>query len=132
MVPQFENFQKLGKDQMDATLKTLGTVSKGTQAIVVELAEFSKKSFEHGTATIEKLAGAKTLDKAIEIHTDYLKTAYENFVAQASKIGTLYADLAKEAFKPYEGVFANAQAAVQANVRSAARDVSTTLNKVAA
>ncbi|MDJ1157217.1 phasin family protein [Chelatococcus sp. SYSU_G07232] len=111
MFAQFENFQKLGKEQMDATLKTFGSVSKGAQAIAVEVADFSKKSFEDGTAALEKLVGAKTLDKAVEIQTDYIKSAYEGFVAQAGKIGELYANLAKEAFKPVEGLYTKAQAA---------------------
>ena len=66
------------------------------------LTDYAKKSFEQSTATVEKLVGAKTLDKAIEIHTDYLKNAYEGFVVQSTKIGELYAGVAKEAFKPYE------------------------------
>ena len=56
---------------MDAALKSLGAVSKGAQAIAVETADYAKKSFEQGTATLEKLVGVKTLDKAIEIQTDY-------------------------------------------------------------
>ncbi|MFC7398778.1 phasin family protein [Chelatococcus sp. GCM10030263] len=102
----FDNFQKLGKEQVEATLKTFGSVSKGAQNIAVELADYSKKSFEESTATIEKLVGAKTLDKAVEIQTDYMKTAYEGFIAQSTKLSELYADLAKEMFKPYEGLYA--------------------------
>ena len=32
----------------------------------------------------------------------YFKTADEGFVVQATKIGGLYADLAKETYKPFE------------------------------
>ena len=46
--------------------------------------------------------------KAIEIQTDYAKSAYEGFVAQATKIGELYADLAKETYKPFEAYVAKA------------------------
>jgi hypothetical protein len=109
MNQQFESFQKLGKDHVDATLRTLGTVSKGAQTIAVEVADYSKKSFEQGSATFEKLVGAKSLDKAIEIQTDYLKAAYESLVAQSTKLGELYSNLAKEAFKPYEGLISKAQ-----------------------
>jgi hypothetical protein len=77
-------------------------VSKGVQAIAAEAADYSKKSFEEGSAALEKLLGAKSLDKAMEIQTSYAKTAYEGFVAQATKIGELYADLAKETYKPFE------------------------------
>lgn len=102
MVKDFNDFQQLGKDQMDLSLKSFGALSNGVQAIAVEVADFSKKSFEEGTAAVEKLLGAKTLDKAIEVQSDYFKAAYEGFVSQATKIGELYADLAKEAYKPYE------------------------------
>jgi hypothetical protein len=103
---QFDQIQKLGKDNADAALKTFGTVSKGAQTLAVESADFVKKSFEQGTATIEKLVGAKTLDKAIEIQADYVRSAYEGIVAQSTKMGELYANLAKDAFKPYETLVA--------------------------
>jgi hypothetical protein len=102
MMKNFEDMQKMSKDSMDATMKSFGSLSKTTQAIAAELADYSKKSFEDGTKVMEKLLGAKSLDKAIEIQTDYAKTAYEGFVAQATKIGELYADLAKETYKPFE------------------------------
>ncbi|MBB3771128.1 MULTISPECIES: phasin family protein [Ancylobacter] len=104
MMQNFEDVQKLGKDNMELAVKSFGTVSKGVQAIAVEVADYSKKSFEEGTAVAEKLFGAKTIDKAVEIQSTYFKSAYESYVAQATKIGELYADLAKEAYKPYEGV----------------------------
>jgi hypothetical protein len=106
MLKNFEDFQKLGKDNMDTCMKQFGTVSKGWQAIATEFADYSKKSFEHGSATLESLLGAKTLEKAIEIQSNYVKTAYEGFVAEASKMGELYTDLAKESYKPLEGMIA--------------------------
>ena len=111
MVKTFEDVQKLSKDNVDATMKSFGAFTKGSQAITAEFVDYSKKSFEDGTKLVEKLFGAKSLDKAIEIQTDYAKTAYEGFVAQASKIGELYADLAKEAYKPFEGYVAKVQPA---------------------
>jgi phasin family protein len=106
MLKNFEEFQKLGKDNVDTCLKQFGTVSKGWQAIATEFADYSKKSFEEGTAALEKLLGAKTLEKAIEVQSEYAKSAYEGFVAQATKMGELYTDLAKESYKPLEGMMA--------------------------
>jgi hypothetical protein len=111
MVKDFEEVQKLGKDNMDLTLRSLGAVSKSAQAIALEVTDYSKKAFEQGTQAVERLFSVKSLDKAIEVQTDYAKTAYEGFVAQASKLGTLYAELAKESYKPLEGYFARATAA---------------------
>ena len=106
MLKNFEDFQKLGKENVDTCMKQFGTVSKGWQAIATEFADYSKKSFEHGSATLESLLGAKSLEKAIEIQSDYVKTAYEGFVSQSSKLGELYTDLAKETYKPLEGMIA--------------------------
>ena len=102
MLKNFDELQKLGKDNMDVAMKSFGALSKGVQAIAVEVADYSKRSFEEGSAATEKLLGAKSLDKAVEIQTDYAKQAYEGFVAGATRIGEIYADLTKESYKPFE------------------------------
>ena len=99
---KFEDFQVYGKDQFDAAVASAGTFTKGLQAIATAVSDYSKKSFEDGSAFVEKLASVKSLDKAIEVQTDYAKSAYETLVAESTKIGELYADLAKEAYKPVE------------------------------
>lgn len=109
MIKNFEDFQQVGKENVDSALKSFGALSKGTQAIAVEVVDYSKKSFEDSTAAVEKLFGIKTLDKAIELQTEYAKTAYEGFVAEASKIGEMYANLAKEAYKPFETLMVKAK-----------------------
>ena len=106
MMKNFDDLQKLGKDNVDIAMKQFGTVSKGVQAIATEVADYSKKSFEDSSAALEKLLGAKSLDKAIEVQSAYAKSAYEGFVAEATKLGELYADLAKETYKPFEGFLA--------------------------
>jgi phasin family protein len=105
MVKNIEDMQKFGKDNMDATVKSLGALSKSLQAITIEIADYSKKVFEQSAAATEKLIGAKSLEKAIEVQSDYAKSAYETFVAEAMKLGELYADLAREAYKPFETQF---------------------------
>ncbi|QTL05399.1 phasin family protein [Aquabacter sp. L1I39] len=109
MVQSAEELQKLGKENVDVALKSFGVWSKGAQAIAIEVAEYTKSSFELSTSTLEKLLGAKTLDQAVEIQQGYFKAAYEAMVAESTKIGELYSDLYKQAYKPYEGVFAKVQ-----------------------
>jgi hypothetical protein len=110
---QFDAIQKVGKDNVDAALKSFGVASKGMQTIAVEASDYTKKSFEQGTALMEKLVAVKTIDKAFELQADYAKTAYEGFVAQATKMGELYTAMAKDAFKPFETVIAKATPAAK-------------------
>ncbi len=106
MVKNFDDLQQVSKDNVDVALKSWGALSKGTQAIAIEVADYSKKAFEDGTAALEKLFGVKSLEKAIEVQANYAKTAYEGFVAEATKLGELYTDLAKETCKPFESLMA--------------------------
>ena len=105
MVKTIDEMQQFGKDNVDATMKSFGALSKSAQAIAVEIADYSKKVFEQSTAATEKLVGAKSLEKAFEVQSDFVKSSYEGFVAEATKLGELYADLAKEAYKPFESQF---------------------------
>jgi hypothetical protein len=106
MMQSFEDTGKFGKEFMDNSLKSFASVSKSAQAIAVEASEYTKKSFESGSAAFEKVLSSGSLEKALEIQTDYAKQAYEGFVAEATKLGELYADLAKEAYKPFESAVA--------------------------
>ncbi|MDK9694916.1 MAG: phasin family protein [Siculibacillus sp.] len=109
MIASVEDFQKLAKDNTANAQKAFGSLSKGLQTIASEIGDYSKKSFEEGSAVLEQLAGAKTLDKVVEIQSDYAKKAYEGFVAQSTKVGELYVDLAKELAKPFEGMMPKAK-----------------------
>ena len=104
MMNNFEDIQKIGKENMDVAMESFGTFSKGFQAIASEVVDYQKKSFEEGTAAVEKLVASKSLDKAVEAQTEYVKTAYEGFVGEMTKIGEMVADLSKDAYKPYEGL----------------------------
>ena len=113
MFKSFEDVQKFSKDQIEVATKAATTVGEGVKALATDATEFSKKSFEELTATAEALRGAKTFEAAVKIQQDYAKAAYEAFIAQATKVTEAYSNLAKEAFKPVEGMVAQVQDAVK-------------------
>ena len=101
-----EELQQYGKEQFDAAVASANTFSSGFQAIATAYGDYTKKSFEDTKSMVEKLSGVKSLDKAIELQTEFAKSAYETFVAESQKIAGLYGDLAKQTFKPFEGMVA--------------------------
>jgi phasin family protein len=107
----FDDFQKFGKEQLEVVTTSSSSLAKGWQTIAAESSEYSKKSFENGSAFLEKLLGAKSLENAIQIQSEYAKTFFEGLVGYATKTGELYSDLAKEAFKPIENAITKVQAA---------------------
>jgi Phasin protein len=88
----------------DAARMPINTPSIDFQTIATAYSDYSKKSFEQTKAFVEKLAGVRSLDKAIEIQTEFAKQAYETFVTESQKIRGLYSGLARQTFKPLEGL----------------------------
>jgi hypothetical protein len=105
MLKGFEEFQKVGKDGFDAYVRSFGEMNKGFQAIAAEVTDYSKKAFEDSTKVFEQLVGAKSIEQAIEIQSQYAKKAYDAYMAEMSKIGEMYVGLAKDAYKPVEAAF---------------------------
>jgi phasin family protein len=101
----FEEFQKLGKDRFDAAVRSYGEVNKGFQAINAKIIDYSKIVFEDGAHAFAQLVGAKTVEQAIEIQSQYAKKAFDTHVAEMSKLSDIYVGTAREAYKPVEKAF---------------------------
>jgi hypothetical protein len=105
-VIKVEQIQQYGKEQFESAVASATTLQNGAQAIAAVVGDYTKKSFEDGNAFVAKLSGVKSIEKAVEMQTEYAKSSYEAFVAESQKIGALYTDLAKQAYKPFEGFMA--------------------------
>lgn len=110
MTKQSDGIQDAGNGQLDGAALDFTTT---LQAIFAEGADYTKKSVESRLAVVEKLLGAKSLETVIQIQSEYAKTAYADFVAQATKMGELHSNLAKAAFKPAEQAIAAMQGTLQ-------------------
>ena len=105
MTEQFkigEQFQKAGKEGFDAVVRAYGEANKGFQAIAAEMTDYSKTAFEDASRAFQQLVSAKSAEQAFEIQSQYAKKAYDAYVAQASKLGEMWVDLARETYKPVE------------------------------
>jgi hypothetical protein len=110
MAYQAEDFQKYGKEQLEALTSSSSLVAKSWQTIAAESTEYSKKSLENGSAFLEKLLGVKSMEGAIQVQLEYSKTLYEGHAAFMAKLTELYSKLAKDAFAPVDSAMAKVQA----------------------
>jgi phasin family protein len=101
-----EDIQQYGKEHLDTMVTSATNVQHGLQAIASAYGDYTKKSFEDTKSFVEKLSGVKSLDKALEVQTEFAKSAYETFVAESQKLAGLYGDLAKQTYKPLETIVA--------------------------
>jgi hypothetical protein len=73
------------------------------QTIANAYRDYTRKSFQDSGSFVEKLMGARSFDKAIEVQTEFVRHVQANFVAQSQKICELYGELAKQSFRPWSG-----------------------------
>ena len=50
MIKPFDDMQKLSQTNVDTAMKLFGEWNKGWQAIAAEMSDYTKRSFEEGTA----------------------------------------------------------------------------------
>jgi Phasin protein len=92
-----------GNKQADPAIASGNALSVDFQTLATAYGNYTKKSFEQTQAFVEKLSGVRSLDKAVEIQTEFAKQAYETFVTESQKIRELYRGLAKQNLSPFEG-----------------------------
>jgi Phasin protein len=102
VVIDFENLEKLGSDGVEAAASAASSFAESFQMFAADTTDYSQKSLESGSAFIEKLRGAKSLESAIQIQSDYAKSAYAEFLAYLVKMSDLYCNLFKRASMPIE------------------------------
>ncbi len=112
----FEDANKTSKETLDTVLKSYSAWTKAFQAIATEAADYSKKAFEESVAHVEKISTVKSVEAAFELQTKYVKSACEGYITEATKLGEMYADLAKDVYKPLQAPVAKATASVRSAV----------------
>jgi Phasin protein. len=95
-----------GDKQADPAVASENAVSVDFQTLATAYGNYTKKSFEQTQAFVEKLSGVRSLDKAVEIQTEFAKQAYETFVTESQKIRELYRGLAQKNLRPFDGLVA--------------------------
>ena len=95
-----------GNKQADPAIASGNALSVDFQTLATAYGNYTKKSFEQTQAFVEKLSGVRSLDKAVEIQTEFAKQAYETFVTESQKIRELYRGLAKQNLRPFDGIAA--------------------------
>jgi phasin family protein len=95
-------------EQIQKSTKDLAT---SVQTIATAHADYAKKAMEHGSEFMSQLTSVKEPAKLMELHTEYVRSAYETFVAEAKKISELYTDLFKQTTKPLQDLIEKNKAA---------------------
>jgi Phasin protein len=71
------------------------------QTIANAYGDYTRKSLLESRSFVEQLMAVRSLDKAIEVQTEFTRQTYANFVAESQKICELYREFARQIFQPW-------------------------------
>jgi phasin family protein len=106
-------------EQLQQSTKNLGDTAKASenalatsfQTIASAHADFAKKLMQHNYEFMSQLSSIKEPSKLMEVQSEYVKNEYETFAVESKRLAELYADLFKQATKPFEDLIAKNKAA---------------------
>jgi phasin family protein len=96
----YDKLVGFSKENVEAAMKATTTYTKAVEQMNSEVMEFSKRQIEDGIAAWKAVMGAKTVQEAWEVQSDYTKSAMDAYVAQFTKLNEMFLSTAKTAAEP--------------------------------
>ena len=98
----FEQFVAFGKDNAEAWMKSANLTGKGIGTIHDEFFAFSRDLIEGSVTATKAVLASKNVQEAIEIQSDFVRSAFDTYVGQMAKFSDLAMNVAKEAVEPIQ------------------------------
>jgi len=93
------------KDTAEAVLKSANAAGKGIETFNSEVLAYARKSVENSVSATKAIMSAKSVDEAIQLQTEFGKTAFETYVDELAKFGDMALAFARESAEPLQARF---------------------------
>ena len=99
-VKAFDEINSYARGNVEAVVAAGRAAAQGFETIAQTATEFSRKSFEDGTAALRTLSAAKTPNEFFQAQNDFAKTQFDNVVAEMSRLSETTLKVMGEVFEP--------------------------------
>jgi phasin family protein len=96
----FEEFNASARGNIEVWSAAGRAAAQGIEAMVQQAAEYSRKTFEHATATMRSLQGARTANEVFQVQNDFMKGQFDAFVGEFSRMSETMLRVTSEVFEP--------------------------------
>ena len=117
-VKGYDQFWDYGRETVEAYAKAANAAGKGVETIHNEVYAYSKQSVEDTISAAKALFGSRSVHEAFEVQTDFVKSAFESYVSEMTKLSEIMFATTKETLNPLQGRV-QAWAEVVENARAA-------------
>jgi phasin family protein len=109
-----EEANEFAKGNVEALVESGRIAASGLQTLGQDAADYGRRSFESATAAMKTLAGVKSPTEFFKLQSDFFRTSFDAYVAEASKNTEAMIKLAGDAAQPLSSRFAVAAEKVKA------------------
>lgn len=100
MATGFGKWADFNRESLEAMMASAGRLAKGFEKAASENSAFAKASYEDGVAAFKAATTSKSVQEALDIQSDFLRTTFEKNLSQLNKIAEHWASTTKEAAEP--------------------------------
>jgi len=101
-----EEANEFAKGNVEALVESSRIAAKGFETLGQDAAEYGRKTFESATAAMKTLATVKSPTEFFKLQSDFVRGAFDSYVAEASKNTEAVLKLAGDAAQPISSRFA--------------------------
>ena len=98
----YEHILSFSKDNAEAVVKSANLAGKGMETFNSEVFAYTRKTIEESMAAAKAIMGAKSVDEAIQLQSEFSKAAFETYVDELAKFGDMALATAKGAAEPLQ------------------------------
>jgi phasin family protein len=96
----FDEINDFAKGNVEAVVESSKIAAKGFENLGQNAAEYGRTSFEQASQAVKSFAAAKSPSDFFQLHSDYVRSAFDALVAETSKNTETLLKLAGEVAQP--------------------------------
>jgi len=100
MNKSFEQMADFQKESLDAMMSAASSFAGNIEKMSSEQTEFTKSSFDEGMKAAKAIAACKSPQEALDVNTEFFRTAFERNMAQFNKMTEMLMSTSKDAVEP--------------------------------
>jgi len=101
-VKGYDQFFGYSREAVEAYVKAANAAGKGVETIQNEIYAYSRQSVEDSISATKALFGSKSVHEALEVQTDFVKSAFDAYVGEVTKLSEIAFSTAKDAIGPFQ------------------------------
>lgn len=98
----YSDFASVGKENIEAVVKSGAVMVKGMEILSQEIMAFTKSSIEGNMAVAKAVFGAKSVNEAVDLQTEYARKSFDQAIAEGTKLTEMSIKVTNEAVAPIQ------------------------------